>query len=105
MERFRSFSIMEKAEYLHEIFCDEKIEKPIIIGQSMEADLAYDIKCPALLICGEHDKAGSVQRYNRKWTENTGIPLVWIPDAGHNSNTDNPDYVNREIEKFLSEIK
>lgn len=200
-----TFSIMEKAEYLHEIFRDEKIDKPIIIGQSMggyvgqafvekypedlvglilidsaplqrkyvtaaeiwllkrmepvyraypwktllksgvngtayseygqkliyqiwsgydkyefsklsghgyrilaeamEADLAYEIKCPALLICGEHDKAGSVQRYNRKWTENTGIPLVWIPDAGHNSNTDNPDFVNREIEKFLSAIK
>ena len=67
----------------------------------MEADLAYEIKCPALLICGEKDHAGSCIRYNKAWHKNTGIPLAWIPGAGHNSNTDEPEKVNALIEKML----
>ena len=75
-----------------------------ILAEAIEANLKYEIKCPALLICGENDQAGSVKRYNRKWTKQTGIPLVWIPKAGHNSNVDNPDIVNLEIENFVKNI-
>jgi pimeloyl-ACP methyl ester carboxylesterase len=70
----------------------------------MEADLPYELRCPALLLCGEKDHAGSCIRYNRAWHKKTGIPLVWIPDAGHNSNTDAPDEVNRRIEAFLASL-
>ena len=70
-----------------------------ILAEAMEADLPYKIPCPALLLCGEKDRAGSCIRYNR-----TGIPLEWIPDAGHNSNTDAPDTVNRLIERLLSSV-
>lgn len=72
-----------------------------MLAGAMEADLPYELRCPALLICGEKDHAGSCIRYNRAWHKKTGIPLVWIPDAGHNSNTDAPDEVNRRIEAFL----
>ena len=72
-----------------------------ILAEAMEADLKYELKCPALLLCGEKDQAGSVKRYNRRWAKETGITLVWIPDAGHNSNADQPEMVNTEIEKFL----
>ena len=72
-----------------------------MLAEAMEADLAYEIKCPALLICGEKDHAGSCIRYNKAWHKNTGIPLVWIPGAGHNSNTDEPEKVNALIEKML----
>ncbi len=76
-----------------------------MLAEAMEADLPYEIKCPALLICGEKDRAGSCIRYNRAWHKETGIPIEWIKGAGHNSNTDQPDQVNRLIETFLiSEI-
>ena len=41
--------------------------------------------CPALLICGEKDHAGSCIRYNKAWHKKTGIRLEWIKDAGHNA--------------------
>ena len=67
-------------------------------------DRPYHISCPALLICGEKDKAGSAKRYNKKWHQRDGLPLKWIKNAGHNSNTDQPGEVNRLIEKFFSEV-
>lgn len=72
-----------------------------ILAQAMEAGLPYELQCPALLICGEKDHAGSCIRYNKAWHKNTGIPLVWIPGAGHNANTDAPDKVNALIGKFV----
>ena len=72
-----------------------------ILAEAIEADLPYEIPCPALLICGEKDHAGSCIRYNKAWHKNTGIPLVWIEGAGHNSNTDAPDKVNDLIQEFI----
>ena len=72
-----------------------------MLAEAMEADLPYEIKCPALLICGEKDRAGSCIRYNRAWHKKTGIPIEWIKDAGHNSNTDAPETVNRLIEGLV----
>ena len=74
-----------------------------ILAEAMEQDLPYAIPCPALLICGEKDQAGSCIRYNKAWHKNTGLPLVWVRNAGHNANTDQPEYVNRLIEEFLKE--
>lgn len=75
-----------------------------MLAEAMEEDLPYEIKCPALLICGEKDHAGSCIRYNKAWHRKTGIPLEWIAGAGHNSNTDAPETVNRLIEKLVLEI-
>lgn len=75
-----------------------------MLAQAMEADLPYEIKCPALLICGEKDRAGSCIRYSKAWHKHSGIPLVWIKNAGHNANTDNPEMVNRLINNLLTEI-
>ncbi len=75
-----------------------------ILAEAMEADLPYEIRCPALLLCGEKDRAGSCIRYNKAWHRKTGIPLVWIKGAGHNANTDKPDLVNRLIEDFLDSL-
>ena len=75
-----------------------------ILAEAMEADLPYRIKCPALLICGEKDHAGSCIRYNKAWHRKTGIPLSWIEGAGHNSNTDAPDAVNALIEDLLRRV-
>ena len=71
-----------------------------ILAEAVERDLPYEIKCPALIICGEQDRAGSCVRYSRAWHKDTGIPLEWIKNAGHNSNTDKPEIVNRLIEQL-----
>ncbi len=75
-----------------------------MLAEAMEANLPYRIPCPALLICGEKDRAGSCIRYNKAWHKKTGIPIEWIKDAGHNSNTDAPDTVNRLIEGMISSV-
>lgn len=61
--------------------------------------------CPALLIWGENDQAASAKKYNQQWALRTGLSFVEIPRAGHNSNTDAPDEVNRDIEIFVSELR
>ena len=71
-----------------------------ILAEAMEANLPYEIKCPARLICGEKDHAGSCIRYNKAWHKKSGIPITWIKNAGHNSNTDAPELVNDLIEEF-----
>lgn len=74
----------------------------LILAEAIEADLPYEIKCPALLICGEKDHAGSCIRYSKAWHKKTGIPLHWIEGAGHNSNTDAPEEINKLIEGFVA---
>lgn len=76
-----------------------------MLADAMEADLPYKIECPALLVCGEKDQAGSCIRYNKAWHKNTGIRLEWIPEAGHNSNTDAPEKVNQLIEELVSQVR
>ncbi len=75
-----------------------------MLAEAMEADLPYKINCPALLICGEKDRAGSCVRYNKAWNKDTGIRLEWIEDAGHNSNTDKPEIINALIKEFLDSL-
>ena len=76
-----------------------------LLADAMDADLPYVIDCPAILICGEKDQAGSAKSYNRRWTKKEGLPMYWIKDAGHNSNTDKPEEVNRILREFVSSLK
>lgn len=76
-----------------------------MLADAIESDRTYDIDCPALLLCGEKDRAGDVEAFNRKWTAGEGISLVWVPGAGHNSNVDNPDFVNAQIAQFLTRTR
>lgn len=75
-----------------------------MLAEAVEKKLPYEIKCPALLICGTEDHAGSCIRYNRAWHRNTGIPIRWIEHAGHNCNADAPDAVNGCIERLLAQL-
>ena len=75
-----------------------------MLAEAYAADLPYRIPCPALLICGEQDRAGSTVRYNKAWHKNTGIPIEWLRGAGHNANTDAPEAVNRLIETLLAAV-
>lgn len=73
-----------------------------MLAEAIASRRRYDIPCPALLLCGEDDRAGSSRNYNRRWAAGEGLPLEWIPSAGHNSNVDRPDIVNRAIADFIS---
>ncbi len=75
-----------------------------ILAEAIEADLPYKLPEASLLICGKLDRAGSTRRYNRKWSADEGLPIEWIDDAGHNSNTDQPDVINRLIEEFVGRV-
>ena len=89
----------QKQEYCELVsYCYAKL------ADAIDEDRPYKIDCPALLLCGEKDAAGDVKPFNRKWTTGEGIPLVWVPDAGHLSNADNPAFVNEYIEAFLEQI-
>ncbi len=76
-----------------------------LLAEAMEADLPYAIDCPAILICGEKDQAGSAKSYNRRWAKQEGLPVFWIRNAGHNANTDQPEEVNRIIRDFVRSLK
>ncbi|MBO7674697.1 MAG: alpha/beta hydrolase [Atopobiaceae bacterium] len=83
-------------------YCDLAAHGYKMLADAIEAERPYKIDCPALLLCGEKDHAGDVKPFNRKWAAGEGIPLVWVPGAGHNSNVDAPDFVNDQIERFVA---
>ena len=72
-----------------------------ILASAVEKNLAYDIKCPYIIICGKEDRAGSCVRYLKSFEKNTGKSVEWIDNAGHNSNTDKPQIVNELINEFV----
>lgn len=75
-----------------------------ILADAVNESLPYRIDCPAMLIVGENDKAGSSKRYNRRWAKDTGLPLKIVPGAGHNANTDQSEAVNALIEDYIESL-
>ena len=67
---------------------------------SMKPDIPA---CPVLLISGKKDRQ-ITNIYNRRWAAGAGKSVHWIEGAGHNSNADRPEEINRLIETFLKEI-
>lgn len=63
------------------------------------------IECPIIILLGDKDKTGKVQGYNKLWAKNTDFPLIFIKNAAHNSNVDNPEAVNHEIHKFIQSLE
>ena len=86
----------EKKEY-----CELADHGYRILAEAVGAGRKYLIDCPVLLLCGEKDNAGSAKGYNRRWTKKEGYKLVWLKNAGHNSNTDVPEQVNQIIDEFV----
>ncbi|MBQ5312223.1 MAG: alpha/beta hydrolase, partial [Oscillospiraceae bacterium] len=93
------------SDYTKREYCRLTARGFYMVSMAMEKDTYGHIDCPALLICGKKDKAGYVVRYNRQWSKNEGHKLIWLDNAGHNSNTDCPDEVNRIIEQFARDIQ
>ena len=70
---------------------------------SMESrDGLSKITCPALILIGDHDSmTRRQQQYIHEHIRNSS--LVIIENAHHGTNLDNPEQVEKEIEKFLLE--
>ena len=73
----------------------------IAYGKFAQENRNLHLKCPVLILLGDKDKTGKVKQYNKAWSKRTGIKIIWIPNAAHNSNVDNPEFVNVCIKKFL----
>ncbi len=90
--------------YSRDEFCALAAHGYRILSQAVAENRTYALTCPVLLLCGEKDAAGSCRRYDRNWARETGLPLVWVPGAGHNSNCDAPEFVNQAIEGFVRSL-
>ena len=90
------------ADYTKEEYVALTVHGFRILAEAIERDLPYQVDCPCLLLCGEKDRAGAAKRYNRAWAKIEGLPLVWLSGAGHNSNTDAPEWVNDLIRDFMT---
>jgi pimeloyl-ACP methyl ester carboxylesterase len=89
----RCFSQMKKRDF---------IEVMISLTTCLREDEAYRFPKPVLLLCGEEDRTGNIQRIAASWAESEpNCTLCMIKNAGHNSNQDNPKAANRAICKFL----
>ena len=100
-------ALMEKmwSSYGKKEFCELADFGYRMLAQAVEEKDEYPISCPAMLICGERDAAGSAKSYNRRWTKLDGHPLHWIKGAGHNANTDAPQEVNGLIDVFIKGLE
>ncbi len=85
-------------------YCELAAHGYAALADAIAPDRTYHVPCPMLLICGDKDQAGSAKRYNRAWSQKTGVPLHWIEGAGHNANTDKPDAVNTLLEEFARSL-
>ncbi|MCL1993864.1 MAG: alpha/beta hydrolase [Spirochaetes bacterium] len=90
--------------------CFEKIGKKRFIEiimslfDCLHGNDEYRFSVPVLLICGADDKTGNIKKTMAAWAKIDGnCTLFIIPNAGHNSNQDNPEDVNNIILTFLGE--
>ena len=121
---YQKFTYQDTAEILHSILQKENIQKTFLAGMSMlkplskaeiirQMRIAYeyfivenkdvDFSFPILILVGEKDSTGKVKAYCKEWAKQTGYPLHFIKQAKHFANGDNPEQVNKEIEKFIIE--
>ena len=88
--------------------CFENLDKKRIIEIMMslltclQEDTKHKFKQPVLLLYGDKDTAGNIRKAMKLWAkEDDNCKLCIIENAGHVSNMDNPDEVNKNIVSFL----
>ena len=86
---------LSKAEIIQQM----RIAYEYFIAENKDVDFSF----PILILVGEKDSTGKVKAYCKEWAKQTGYPLHFIKQAKHFANGDNPEQVNKEIEKFIIE--
>lgn len=89
------------ASYKREYYCRLLDYGFRIVAEAILENKEYIVPDNSILLCGEKDKAGFILRYNRAWEKDLGEKVIWVKNAGHNSNADNPREINRAIEVVL----
>jgi pimeloyl-ACP methyl ester carboxylesterase len=106
----QSVNVCGKMEYTKNYVnrCFERMDKRNFIEiitsvfTCLHEDKEFRFKQPVLLICGKDDISGNIRKTMKTWTgSDDNCKLCMIENAGHNSNQDNPDEVNRNILLFL----
>jgi len=61
---------------------------------------------PALVLYGEHTPATLRAMHARvpEWLPNADVEVQVVPDAGHASNVDNPEFVTEAVRGFLDRV-
>lgn len=90
--------------YTKREYCELAAHGYRALEEAVQENGDWEVNCPAVLLCGTKDSAGSAKRYNRAWQRRAGHELVWVEGAGHNSNTDDPATVNGIIEEFVDAL-
>jgi pimeloyl-ACP methyl ester carboxylesterase len=74
-------------------------------GSGLHYEPDYRITCPLLLARGEHDHLGNFKTAMPRWAKrDPQSRYVVVPNAGHASNQDNPEFVNKLLLEFLAEV-
>jgi 3-oxoadipate enol-lactonase len=63
------------------------------------------IHCPTLILVGENDAVTPVAASQSMKEKIPQAQLVIVPNAGHMSNLENPEFFNKQIVEFVSAIK
>lgn len=70
---------------------------------SREGIAGYQVEVPLLVMHGDRDDLGTIRRDAPRWRESEpGMVFLEVPDAGHNANQDNPEFVNQALRDFLA---
>ncbi len=79
------------------------IETLTSLRQAFHEDRCYQSHCPILLICGKEDNVSMVINAMKTWRkkDKKAYQLVWIKNAAHCANQDNPKAVNQALNKHL----
>jgi pimeloyl-ACP methyl ester carboxylesterase len=75
-----------------------------VIERSATYDQLSDIKTPTLIIVGDEDAATPYEKSERMHFAIAGSKLVVIKGAGHTSTVEEPEQVNKAINKFLAKF-
>jgi 3-oxoadipate enol-lactonase len=65
----------------------------------------YRVPVPMMLIRGEKDRLGNIAKAMPRMAQNNKAEYVVVSDAGHMSNMDAPDLVNKRLLRFLDGLK
>lgn len=74
------------------------------VTRALHADPSYRVPVPFLLTHGEHDRTGNIARTAPAWAaRETHCQYHVVPNAAHNANQDNPEFLNRVLLQFLED--
>jgi pimeloyl-ACP methyl ester carboxylesterase len=98
--RFRTFLEAATPEQLPSIVALGRA----IFSRPSILDRLGEIRCPTLFMVGEHDRPRPVHESQTMANLIPGSRVEIVPNAGHISNLENPEFVTGKIKKFLQNL-